>query len=136
MIVTTSREPSARTRRVAKTLTRFLSLSYVNRGKRSMEDDETWMVVVENHGNPHGFVKRTPEEEIVMNFNLSGGPKEKPMKKMVPVVQGIKEEAIPVARFFDLDTSEGQGPAPRAIIAVPGSIEFVDDGVPIMRLKV
>jgi len=134
MIVTTSREPSARSRRVAKILARFLSLSYVNRGKRSLEDDETWMVVVENHGNPQGFVKRTPEEEIVMNFDLFGEPKEKPMKKMVPVVWGIKEEAMPVARFFDLDTSEG--PAPRAIIAAPGSIEFVDEGVPIMRLKV
>jgi U3 small nucleolar ribonucleoprotein protein IMP4 len=134
MIVTTSREPSARSRRVAKTLARFLSLSYVNRGKRSLEDDETWMVVVENHGNPQGIVKRTPEEEIVMNFDLSGEPKEKPLKKMVPVVQGIKEEAMPVARFFDLDTSDG--PALRAIIAAPGSIEFVDEGVPIMRLKV
>jgi U3 small nucleolar ribonucleoprotein protein IMP4 len=134
MIITTSREPSARTRRVAKTLARFLSLSYVNRGKRSMEGDETWMVVVENHGNPQGFVKRTPKEEVVMNFNLSGELKEKPMKKMVPVVQGINEEAMPVARFFDLDTSEG--PVPRAIIAVLGSIEFVDEGVPIMRLKV
>lgn len=134
MIVTTSREPSARTRRVAKTLARFLSLPYVNRGKRSLRDDETWMLVVENHGNPQGFIKRTPEEEVVMNFTLSGAPKVKPMKKMVPVVQGINEEAMPVARFFDLDTSERS--ALRAIIAVPGSIEFVDEGVPIMRLKV
>ncbi len=134
MIVTTSREPSVRTRRVAKALARFLSLSYINRGKQNLGDDETWMVVVENHGNPQGFVKRTPEEEIVMNFTLSGEPKEKPMKKMVPVVQGIKEEADPVARFFEVDTSEG--PAPRAIIAIPGSIEFVDEGVTVMRLKV
>lgn len=134
MIVTTSREPSARTRRVAKTLARFLSLPYVNRGKQSLRDDETWMLVVENHGNPQGFIKRTPEEEVVMNFTLSGEPKVKPMKKMVPVVQGINEEAMPVARFFDLDTSERS--ATRAIIAVPGSIEFVDEGVSIMRLKV
>jgi len=134
MIVTTSREPSARTRRVAKTLARFLSLPYVNRGKQSLRDDETWMLVVENHGNPQGFIKRTPEEEVVMNFTLSGEPKVKPMKKMVPVVQGINEEAMPVARFFDLDTSERS--VPRAIIAVPGFIEFVDEGVPIMRLKV
>ncbi len=134
MIVTTSREPSARARRVAKTLARFLSLPYINRGKQSLRDDETWMLVVENHGNPQGFIKRTPEEEVVMNFTLSGEPKVKPMKKMVPVVQGINEEAMPVARFFDLDTSERS--APRAIIAVPGSIEFVDEGVPIMRLKV
>jgi rRNA maturation protein Rpf1 len=134
MIVTTSREPSARTRRVAKTLARFLSLPYVNRGKQSLRDDETWMLVVENHGNPQGFIKRTPEEEVVMNFTLSGEPKVKSMKKMVPVVQGINEEAMPVARFFDLDTSERS--APRAIIAVLGSIEFVDEGVPIMRLKV
>jgi hypothetical protein len=41
---------------------------------------------------------------------------------------------MPVARFFDLDTSERS--VPRAIIAVPGFIEFVDEGVPIMRLKV
>lgn len=134
MIVTTSREPSAKTRRIAKTLARFLSLSYVNRGKQSLGDDETWMVVVENHGNPQGFIKRTPEEEIIMNFTLSGEPKEKPMKNMVPVVQGIKEEAIPVARFFDLDVSEGS--APRAIVATLGSIEFMDDGAAIMRLKV
>lgn len=134
MRVTTSREPSARTRRVGKTLARFLSLPYVNRGKQNLGGEEAWMVVVEDHGNPQGFVKRTPEEEIVMSFTISGGIQEKPMKKMVPVVLGEKEDAIPVARLFELDAADVAGP--RAIIATPGLIEMVDEGVTIMRLKV
>ena len=72
MLVTTSRDPSSKARRFARALASFLSLPYVNRGKLSLGEEETWLVVIEDHGNPAGLIKRSQEREEQLSFRLSG----------------------------------------------------------------
>ena len=66
VIVTTSRDPSPGTRRFARALASFLSLSYVNRGKSGMgggeeEEAEAALVVVDVH-DPSFFQSRVDQE--------------------------------------------------------------------------
>ena len=89
MLVTTSRDPSAKARRFGKALASFLSLPYVNRGKHISDREETWMVVVENHGNPHGLVKRSLGKEEQLTFTLLEEPIRGRLKSLVPVVVGV-----------------------------------------------
>ncbi|MGA9098057.1 MAG: hypothetical protein WB392_03910, partial [Methanotrichaceae archaeon] len=74
MKVTTSRDPSAKARRLGKTVARFLSIPYINRGKLNLSDEEQWLVVVEDHGNPTGLIKRTAMGEELLTFKLSSDP--------------------------------------------------------------
>ncbi len=56
MILTTSRKPSRRTRRLAKVLARYLNWKYVNRGKMSLEDlaelSRDFCIISEIKANP------------------------------------------------------------------------------------
>ncbi|RLI73101.1 rRNA maturation protein, partial [Archaeoglobales archaeon] len=55
MILTTSRKPSKKTRRLAKVLARFMNWSYLNRGKISFEDLLSMgklAIIEEVKGNP------------------------------------------------------------------------------------
>ena len=133
MIVTTSRDPSAKARRFARALASFLSLPYVNRGKQKPEESETWLVVVEGHGDPHGLVKRSQGIEEKITFRLSLEPKRVHIKKISATVTGEQERAMPIARFFGLDWSED---APKRTVAVTsGQIDFIDEGEVVFRLK-
>ena len=137
MKVTTSREPSAKSRRFGKALTSFLSLPYANRGKQSPGEDETWLVVVEDHGNPSGLVKRCGGKEELLSFTLSLEPASGRPKKLVPVVTGARKDALPIARFFELEWWEDPASAPRRALAVSsGQIDFLDEGEAKFRLKI
>ncbi len=139
MKVTTSREPSAKARRFGKALASFLSLPYVNRGKQSPGEEEVWLVVVENHGNPGGLIKRYSGKEELLSFTLSLEPAAGRLKKIVPVVIGAQNEALPIAKFFELEWLEGpvheSGPK-RTLGVSSGQIDFVDDGEAKFRLKI
>ncbi|MFZ3147935.1 MAG: hypothetical protein WA137_02740 [Methanothrix sp.] len=137
MIVTTSRDPSAKARRFARALASFLSLPYVNRGKQSAGGDETWMVVIEDHGNPAGLVKRSPEKEEQLSFQLSGDTQAMRLKRGVPKVAGKGVDALPIAQFFELEWLGEAAPAQGRIIWVaPGNIDFIDEGQAEFRLKI
>jgi hypothetical protein len=138
MKVTTSRDPSAKARRLGKMLARFLSLPYVNRGKQGLDDEETWLVVVEDHGNPTGIVKRTSEgeEHLTFTLTLSSDHQQRLQKRLRPVVIGLKEEAERIARFFELGHSADPLPSQGRIILVEsGKIDFVDESEIVLRLK-
>ncbi len=137
MLVTTSRDPSSKARRFARALASFLSLPYVNRGKQRMEEDETWLVVIEDHGNPAGLVKRSLEKVEHLSFRLSGETESKRLKRSVTKVAGKGMVALPVAKFFELEwlgeTSPDQG---RIIWVAPNNIDFIDECQTKFRLKI
>ena len=142
MLVTTSRDPSAKARRLGKALALFLCAPYVNRGKQSPGDDDTWLVVVEDHGNPRGLIKRSNglEEQLSFKVALEPEPVRGRSKRIVSVVTGKMEEALPIARFFELEWQEtletlAHGPR-RALVVASGEIDFVDEDEAKFRLKI
>jgi rRNA maturation protein Rpf1 len=137
MLVTTSRDPSSKARRFARALASFLSLPYVNRGKLSLGEEETWLVVMEDHGNPAGLIKRSQEREEQLSFQLSGEPDGKRLKMSVPKVAGKGVVSLPIAQFFELEWLGEALPAQGRIIWVaPKSIDFIDEGQAKFRLKI
>jgi rRNA maturation protein Rpf1 len=137
MIVTTSRDPSAKARRFARALASFLSLPYVNRGKQRTGEDETWLVVIEDHGNPAGLVKRSSEKVEQLSFQLSGDSEARRLKRSVPKVAGEGMVALPLAQFFELEWLGEAAPTQGRIISVAsGNIDFIDEGQVKFRLKI
>lgn len=126
-MVTTSRDPSARARRFGRALASFLSLPYVSRGKQSL-GDEGWLVVVEDHGNPSGLIRRSPNmDEEHLAFTLLGDPARGRLIRAVPVVVGQSEDAQRVARFLELQWLAAGDPR-RAISVSSGTADFLDAG--------
>jgi len=124
-------------RRFGKALASFLALPYLNRGKQAPEEDETWLVVVEDHGNPRGLVKRSPGREEHLTFRLSGEPVVGRQKKCVPVVMGAGPDALPIAEFFELEWKEASSSRPVRMLSVAsGCIDFIDEGEAKFRLKI
>ena len=123
-------------RRFGKALASFLSLPYLNRGKQGPMEDETWLVVVEDHGNPRGLVKRSPGKEENLTFRLSGEPEAGRLKKCVPVVTGAGPDALPIAQFFELEWVELSASHQTRVLSVAsGRIDFIDVGEAKFRLK-
>jgi hypothetical protein len=119
---------------LGKALAAFLSIPYQNRGRQNLNEEEAWMVVVEDHGDPHGLVKRCQGIEEQITFRLSLEPKRVHLKKISATVTGEQEKAMPIARFFGLDWS--RDPAPKRTVAVTsGQIDFIDEGEVVFRLK-
>ncbi len=137
MLVTTSRDPSSKARRFARALASFLSLPYVNRGKQNLGEDETWLVVIEDHGNPAGLIKRAGDQMEQISFQLSGDPEGRRLKRSLPKVAGEETMATAIARFFELEWHGSVAPARGRIIWVAQNvIEFVDEGQAKFRLKI
>jgi len=132
--ITTSRDPSARARRFGKSLARFLSLPYVNRGKQSLDGSQTWIMVTEMDGNPAGLIKREGDREERLDFRILFESNPKGLKRNRPVVTG-PEDAERIARFFDLDC-ESEPESSRIIIALPGRLEFLDQDELVLRLEI
>lgn len=133
MKVTTSRDPSAKARRLGKVVASFISLPYINRGKLSLSGEEPWLVVVEDHGNPTGLVKRTAMGEELLAFKLLFDPETKRFKKEMPTVTGSEKEARRIASFFELEQSAE--PMGRFISVEPEHIDFMNEGKIVLRLK-
>ena len=128
MLVTTARDPSSKARRFGRALAAFLSVPYLNRGKHSSGGEDTWLVVVEDHGNPRGLVKRSIAGEELLAFRLLGEPLAGRLKKDVPVVTGRATESKAIAQFFELRWSHLPDPEARTISVASGRIDFMDEG--------
>ncbi len=92
MLLTTSRKPSRKTRRLAKVLSRFLNWRYVNRGKMNLEKvfslDRDVAIIEEIKGNPAILrIYRNSKEYFRIRFNVSNIRKIK-MDDSTPVVIG------------------------------------------------
>ena len=134
MRFSTSRKPSPRTRRLARILASFFGAAYMTRGKAGLDDGDTWLVVVEEHGNPAGLARRSGGQEMVLHFTVAveGGSRRLTAER--PVVVGTGKDASDVAEFFGLGLSAEAG-AGRAIRVVGRQIEFLDGGELILRLN-
>jgi len=135
MLLTTSRDPSTKTRRFGRALAAFLSIPYLNRGKQGFSGEETWLVVVEDHGNPRGLVKRSIAGEEMLSFRLLSEPVAGRLKRDVPVVTGAAMEATEIAQFFELEWSESPDQVGRTISVASGRIDFMDKGKARFSLK-
>lgn len=74
MILTTSRKPSKKTRRLAKVLARFMNWSYLNRGKMNLEDLLSMgklAIIEEIKGNPAILKVYNNGEVLKIRFNVS-----------------------------------------------------------------
>ncbi len=139
MKITTSRDPSAKARKLGKILAGFLSVPYITRGKQGLDKEETWLVVVEDYGNPTGLVKRSGDNVETLEFTISSEIPSRRLKAKRPLVTGKEDDALPIASFFGLqwrlmpavDPAEG-----RNMKVASGQIDFVDEGETILRLKI
>lgn len=134
MRLSTSRRPSPRARRLARTLASFLSSEYMTRGKSGLDDEDVWMVVVEGDGNPAGLVRRSSGEERTLRFTVAVEGRSKRLNKDRPVVVGTGDGARDVAEFFGLDLL-AEGEARRAIRVGNRQIDLFDGGELILRLN-
>ncbi|MGB3943195.1 MAG: hypothetical protein WBK88_00180 [Methanothrix sp.] len=135
MRFTTSRKPSPRTRRIARTLANYLGVSYTTRGKSGLDDVGVWMVVVEDHGNPSGLSRRGGGGEEVLTFSVSfEGEAKRRGRSDRPVVVGEGDEARDVAEFFGVEYAPGSG-ADREVRVAGHRIEFFDGGDLVLRLN-
>ena len=135
MRVTTSRKPSDGTRRLARTLAKFLAIPYVTRGKLSLDRDHVWLVVVEKYGNPSGFEKRAQNSDETFPFRLSVERRISSKKRERPVIVGRSDMAMYLARFFDLDVNIETN-AKRIIMVSDDHLDFVDNGEMILKLLI
>ncbi len=140
MKITTSRDPSAKARRYGRLLAAFLSVPYITRGKQCLDEEETWLVVVEGHGNPTGLAKRFEGLTETLAFTLLSEDvsRHKRLKRRHPIVTGEKEDATPIARFFELDWAElpPDDLICRRIHVASGQIDFIDEGETVIRLEI
>ncbi len=141
MKITTSRDPSAKARRLGRLLARFLSIPYITRGKQGLNEEEKWLVVIEHHGNPAGLIKRFEGRTETLAFAAITDINAESMRQkgVHPVVTGTMDEAIKIAGFFELEWLESP-PADtataRSIKVASGQIDFVDEGETAFRLKI
>jgi hypothetical protein len=141
MKITTSRDPSAKARKLGRLLAAFLSVPYITRGKQRLDEKETWLVVVEGHGNPTGLAKRFEDQAETLAFTIisEAVAKSRRLKSLHPMVTGKKDDALPIARFFELEWLEkppSDTAIGRNIKVASGQIDFVDEGETIFRLKI
>ena len=92
-------------------------------------------MVVEDHGNPSGLVKRSITGEDLLSFRLLGEPLARRQKKCVPVVTGPAKEAEAIAQFLELVWSKVPDPEARKISVESGRIDFMDGGEVRFSLK-
>jgi hypothetical protein len=137
MRFSTSRRPSPGARRFARTLARFFGAEYMTRGKSGLDDEEeVWMVVVDEHGNPAGLARRAQGEEKVLRFAASIEGESKRAKARGPVlVVGTGKRAREVAEFFGLDISP-EAAVGREIRVGDELIDFFDCEELVLRLNI
>ncbi len=133
MIITTARKPSSKTRIFCKHLGRFTGWEYVTRGKSSLSlfADESFLLVGESKGNPvsfNFFSKGTCILSIRANVSLD--------KEIEPCEAPVIEGDTPLAFAFSKAAGLKIGKNSGRVIHVNDRIEFIDDGVPYIILKV
>ncbi len=91
MLLTTSRKPSRKTRSLAKALARFMNWTYINRGKKNMEDlfemcDDKLAILKEVKGNPAFLEVYDKNRNLLLRIRFSVSNIEKVKMDDSPVV--------------------------------------------------
>ena len=133
MIITTARKPSPRTRTFCKRLGRFTGWEYLIRGKTGLEalSDEPFLLIGEYRGNPGSFTfffKGTPVLSIhaAVSMDKETHPGEE------PVIEGDSHLAFVLGKV----TGFSSLPTGRRVIRISDRIEFIDNGVSYIVLKI
>ncbi len=101
MILTTSRKPSRKTRRLAKVLSRFFNWNYVQRGKTPIEEfGRKFAIIQEIKGNP-AFLKIYDGREVLSISFSTGEINKVKMGKEVPVFFGKLPFDATYLRYFN-----------------------------------
>lgn len=133
MIITTARKPSSKIRTFCKHLGRFTGWEYVTRGKTSIEflSGEPFLLVGEYKGNP-GSLSFFLNGISVLSIHVSVSMDKEIHNGEVPVIDGDS----PLAVAFCKVTGLKSGDVCERIIRINDRIEFIDNGVPYIILKV
>jgi len=133
MIITTARKPSSKTRTFCKHLGRFTGWEYVTRGKTSREvlSGEPFLLVGEYKGNPgslsfflNGISVLSIHVSVSMDKEIHPGDK--------PVIDGDS----PLAIAFSKVSGFGTGEVGKRVISIKDRIEFIENKVSYIVLKV
>lgn len=133
MIITTARKPSSKTRIFCKHLGRFTGWDYITRGKSSLSmfADESFLLVGESKGNPVSFNFFSNGRCVLsIRANVSLDKEIEPGE--APVIEGDTPLALAFSKAAGLKMGKNSG----RVIHVNDRIEFIDDGVPYIILKV
>ncbi len=112
MIITTARKPSSKTRIFCKHLSRFTGWEYVTRGKTSFNFFSNGKCVLSIRAN------------VSLDKEIEPGE--------APVIEGDTPLALAFSKAAGLKMGKNSG----RVIHVNDRIEFIDDGVPYIILKV
>ncbi len=106
MILTTSRKPGRKTRRLAKVLSRFFNWRYVQRGKKSIDDfGGKFIIIQEVKGNPSILKIYDGLEVLSIFFNVGEINKVK-MGSEVPIFHGRLPFNIALLKYFNSLSSD------------------------------
>ncbi len=101
MILTTSRKPSRKTRRLAKVISRFFNWHYMQRGKKPIDDfGSKYAIIQEVKGNP-SILKLFDGEEVLSISFTSGEVNKVKMDREVPVFYGKLPFNPKYLRYFN-----------------------------------
>lgn len=133
MIITTARKPSSKTRTFCKHLGRFTGWEYVTRGKTSREilSGEPFLLVGEYKGNP-GSLSFFKNGISVLSIHVSVSMDKEIHPGEKPVIDGDS----PLAIVFSKVTGLKAGEVGERVIRVNDRIEFIDNRVSYIVLKV
>ncbi len=132
MIITTARKPSSKTRIFCKHLGRFTGWDYITRGKSSLSmfADESFLLVGESKGNPVSFNFFSNGTCILsIRANVSLDKEIEPGE--APVIEGDTPLALAFSKAAGLKMGKNSG----RVIRVNDQIEFIDEGIPYIVLK-
>ncbi len=151
MILTTSRKPSRKTRRLAKVLARFMNWRYMNRGKLSMDDifemleNESLAIINEVKGNPAFLTIFNHKKEILLRLRFNVGDVNKlKMSRDAVVFRGnppfdpLLLEAMPLSKA-GLKLTRKVEWRKEVVVKKAGDsyiLKFVYDGKPVINLRV
>jgi rRNA maturation protein Rpf1 len=133
MIITTARKPSSKIRIFCKHLDRFTGWEYVTRGKTSLSSltDGAFLLVGEHKGNPGSF-KFFSKGRCVLSIHANVSLDNDIEPGEAPVIEG--ESALALA--FGKATGLRMDKSSKRVIHVNDRIEFIDNGIPYIILKV
>ncbi|WP_456369448.1 rRNA maturation protein [Geoglobus sp.] len=142
--LTTSRDPSQRTRSFAKVISRYMNWYYLQRGKQSLEDifesHEKLIIIREIKGNP-AFMDIYDGRRIVMSVRMNVGVIVKEKMDDSPVYFAGEPPFDPVILGALPKTHAGERFAlklrPRKVVYVRrgGYLDFRYDGRRVLTLK-
>jgi rRNA maturation protein Rpf1 len=133
MIITTARKPSPKTRTFCRNLGRFAGWEYITRGKSSLSvfEDGPHLIVGDYRGNPGSF-NFFKNGISILSIHASVSIDMESFTGEAPFIVGDS----PLAHALSKATGCKMEGRSERIIRVKDNIEFIDEDIPYITLKV